>query len=118
MEVSLGFFDSPDNILIRKFSFNKDLLSEETVSINDLNTCNLDGLLLSSTDLNEEIQSFLREELKFFPISNSQNLSLNFEDFKTLNPLMALHKLSELNGPWVLKNNLLLKCQSCTQYWL
>ncbi len=108
MEVSLGFFDSPDNILIRKFSFNKDFLSEETVGINDLNTCNLDGLILSSTEFNEEMQSFLTEELKFFPISTGQNLSLNFEDFKTLNPLMALSKLSELNGPWVLKNNLFL----------
>jgi hypothetical protein len=108
MEVSLGFFDSPDNILIRRFSLNKDFLGEETVRIEDLSTCNLDGLLLSSNELNEEIQNILKDELKFFPISKGQNLSLNFADFKTLNPLMSLNKLSEINGSWVLKNNLLL----------
>lgn len=108
MEVSLGFFDSPDNILIRRFSLNKDFLGEETICIEDLSTRNLDGLLLSSNELNEETQNILMDELKFFPISKGQNLSLNFLDFKTLNPLMSLNKLSELKGSWVLKNNLIL----------
>ena len=67
MEVSLGFFDSPDNILIRRFSLKKDFLGEETVCIDDLNTCNLDGLLLSSNEINEEDQKVLKDKLYFFP---------------------------------------------------
>lgn len=108
MDFSLGFLDSPENILIRKFSLNKEFLGEETVGMNDLSACNLDGLILSSNEMNEDVLEKLKEELNFFPILNSKKLSLNFSDFKNLNPLMALGKLTELNGPWVLKNNLLL----------
>lgn len=108
MEVSLGFFDSPENILIRRFSLNYDFLGEETIGINDLSACNLDGLLLPQDGFNQDILDTLKEELNFFPILKGNNLSLNYSEFKNLNPLIAISKLAELNRPWVLKNNLLL----------
>ena len=108
MEVSLGFLNSPENILIRRFSLQKELLGEETVGINDLNSFDLDGLLLPSTNLDEETLNKLKDELKFFPILKGSQITLNFSDFKNLNPLMALSKINELKTPWILKNNLLL----------
>ena len=47
MDVSLGFLSSPENILVKRFTLNKEFLGEDIIEIEDLKTLNLNGLLLS-----------------------------------------------------------------------
>ncbi|MFI5390447.1 MAG: hypothetical protein ACHQYQ_03725, partial [Bacteriovoracales bacterium] len=108
MEVSLGFFSSPENILVKRFSLNKEFLGEETIGIEDLGSLNLNGLLLSPIQLDEEVLNKLKEENNFFPIQNGNHYSLDYSGFKTINPLLALGKIRDLNSSWALKNNLIL----------
>jgi len=108
MEVSLGFLSSPENILIKRFSLNKEFLGEDTIGIDELGSFNLNGLLLFPKQLDEEVLNKLKEENNFFPIQNCDHWSLDFSDFKTINPLLALSKIRDLNSSWALKNNLIL----------
>ncbi len=78
MEVSLGFFSSPENILVKRFSLNKEFLGEDTIGIDELGSLNLNGLLLSSNQIDEEVLNKLKDEINFFPIQNSGNCSLDF----------------------------------------
>jgi hypothetical protein len=108
MEVSLGFFSSPENILVKRFSLNKEFLGEDTIGIDELGSLNLNGLLLSPNQLDEEVLNKLKEENNFFPIQKGTLYSLDYSAFKTINPLLALNKIRDLNSSWAIKNNLIL----------
>ncbi len=108
MEVSLGYLENPENILIRRFSLNKEFLGEDTLKFEELGGVNIDGLFLSSEELGNDILSELEEENKYIPIQKGNKYSLNYSDFKNLNPLLSLTKLRDMNSSWVLKNNLIL----------
>ncbi len=104
MEFSLGYVSTNNQLDINTFSANQEKTSKR-LDLNDLNTINIDGLLINSEDCNIP---GIYENNKYYPLQEAKRYNISHSNFSELSFADASEIYDSMIEAWSLNNNVSL----------
>ena len=104
MDFTIGFIKSENHILVQNFK--GDSASSKTVEISEIKHMELNALLYDQHILNEQTQSILIEQIKFYPIFEAKEFNLTKENFFNESKSNLLKTIEILYERWSIQNNI------------
>ncbi len=105
MEFSIAFLKNSEQFIFKTFnSENKN--NSKILSFDDLKFEKVDGLIFNQDLKNEDFETIIESELKFYPIRSNTDLSIDASQFESLSFDQAKPLFDKIRENWILQNNL------------
>lgn len=107
MDFSLAYTKNPEQVILKNFETNGNTQSK-VLTIEDMKTELVHGLIYDSSIVEEDFLSLIESEMKFYPIRSNADFQLNKDTFETLNSSDAKKIFDKIRENWILQNNITL----------